>query len=80
MVSSMCESIFVAILKVEGTLECNKHRTVSIMSQITKILFRVILSRVRSKIRPEISEEHMVLLRGKEHKMLSTVSEFYQKE
>ena len=53
----MCESIFVAIPKVEGTLECSKHRTISVMSQITKILLRVILSRVRSKIRPEISEE-----------------------
>ena len=56
-VNSMCESIFIALPKVEGTLECNKHRTISIMSQITKIILRVILARIRSKIRPQISDE-----------------------
>ena len=56
-VKSMCESVFVALPKVEGTLECSKHRTLSIMSHITKILLRVILKRIRSKIRPQISDE-----------------------
>ena len=49
-VDSMCESVFVALPKIEGTLECSKHRTLSIMSQITKILLRVILKRIRAKI------------------------------
>ena len=57
MVSSMRESIFVSIPNVEGTLKCNKHRTISIMSQITKILLRVIIIRVRPIIMQEISEE-----------------------
>ena len=56
-VESLCESVFIALPKVEGTLECSKHRTLSIMSQITKILLRVILKRIRAKIRPQIGDE-----------------------
>ena len=56
-VKSLCESVFVTIPKVEGTLECSKHRTISIMSQITKIMLRVILTRIRAKIRPQISQQ-----------------------
>ena len=65
MVDMMCESVFIALPKVEGTLECNKHRTLSIMSQITKILLRVILNRIRAKIRPQISEEQFGFVAGK---------------
>ena len=64
-VDSMCESVFVALPKVEGTLECNKHRTLSIMSQITKILLRVMLKRIRTKIRPQISDEQFGFVTGK---------------
>ena len=53
----MSKSVFIAIPKVQGTLECEKHRTISIMSQVTKILLRVVLTRIRNKIRPQISEE-----------------------
>ena len=63
--SSMCESIFVALPKVEGTRECKKHRTISIVSQTTKILLGVILNRVRSKIRPAISEEQFGFVSGR---------------
>ena len=45
----MCESVFNTLPKVEGTLECKDHRTISIMSQVTKKLLRIILKRVRSK-------------------------------
>ena len=64
-ISSLCESLFVAIPKVEGTLECSKHRTISIMSQVTKVLLRVILKRIRSKISPEISEQQFGFVAGK---------------
>ena len=56
-VESLCESVFIALPKVEGTLDCSRHRTLSIMSQITKILLRVILKRIRAKIRPQIGDE-----------------------
>ena len=64
-VKCMCESVFIALSKVEGTLECGKHRTISIISQVTKIMLRVILKRIRSKIRPEISEEQFGFVPGK---------------
>ena len=46
-------------------MECNKHRTISVMSQLGKIVLRVILNRIRSKIRPEIAEEQYGFVKGK---------------
>jgi len=53
------KSVFIAIPKVQGTLECEKHRTISIMSQKTKNLLRVVLERIRNKIRPQVSKEQI---------------------
>ena len=64
-IKSLCESIFITIPKVEGTLECSKHRTISIMSQITKIMLRVILRRIRAKLRPQISQQQFGFVAGK---------------
>ena len=50
-------SSLIIITKKPGTMECNKHRTISIMSQLSKIILRVILNRIRSRIMPEKSEE-----------------------
>lgn len=61
----MCKSVFIAIPKVSGTLDCDKHRTISIMSQITKILLKVILKRIRGRIRNEVSEEQCGFMEGK---------------
>ena len=61
----MCKSVFIAIPKVSGTLDCDKHRTISIMSQITKIILKIILRRIRGRIRREISEEQCGFMEGK---------------
>ncbi|GFO11606.1 hypothetical protein PoB_003811100 [Plakobranchus ocellatus] len=37
--------------------ECELHRTISLMSHITKILLKIIMLRIRNKIKPEIAEE-----------------------
>ena len=58
-------STFITIPKKPGAMECNKHRTISIMSQLGKIILRVILNRVRNKIRPEIPEEQYGFVKGK---------------
>lgn len=47
----MCKSVFIAIPKVSLTFDCEKHRIISIMSQISKIILKVILKRIRGKIR-----------------------------
>ena len=39
--NAMRESVFVAILKRSSALECSKHRTINIMSQLGKVLLRV---------------------------------------
>ena len=64
-IECMCESIFITLPKVEGILEYMKHRIISIMSKVTKFLLRVILKRVRSKIKPELSEEQLGFVFGK---------------
>ena len=50
----MCKSLFITLPKVSGTLDCNKHRTLSIMSQVTKLILRVIINRIRTRLRHEI--------------------------
>ena len=63
--TQMYKSTFITIPKIPGTLECNKHRTISIMSQITKIILRIVLNRIRNKILPEIGNEQCGFIRGK---------------
>src|SRR5215469_15342755 len=63
--SQMSKSVFITISKVQGTLECEKHRTISIMSQVTKILLMVVLTRIRNKIRPQIFEEQYGFVKRK---------------
>ena len=64
MPKDMLKSIFIAIPKKEGTIDCESHRTISLMSLITKILLRVLLIRARNKIKREISEEQFGFQEG----------------
>ena len=52
----MYKSIFVTIPKVNGTPQCEKHRTISLMSHVTKLVLRVIMNRTRGRTLSEISE------------------------
>ena len=60
-IECMCHSVFIILPKAEGTMECKNQRIIIIMSQVTKILLRMILKSVTSKTKPELSEEHIVL-------------------
>ena len=53
----LAKSVFIVIPKKPGTTDCEQHRTISPISQQAKVLLRVLLCRMRSKIRPEISEK-----------------------
>ena len=53
----LCRSIFIALPKKPGAVECELHRTISLMSHITKLILRIIMERVHSRIRPEIGIE-----------------------
>ena len=52
----MYKSIFITIPKVKGTAKCEKHRTLGLMSHVTKLVLRVIMNRIRGRTLSEISE------------------------
>ena len=54
-VSSASELI--TLPKVTGTFECDKHRTISLISHAAKIALEVIRLRVNHFIAPQIAEE-----------------------
>ena len=53
----LSKSIFIALPKKPGTIECELHRTISLMSHVTKVILRVIMMRARRCTKPEISQE-----------------------
>ena len=53
----LSKSIFIALPKRAGANECELHRTIRLMSHITKFTLRIIMNRARSSIRPEIGKE-----------------------
>ena len=61
----LLKSIFVTLPKRPGTIDCELHRTISLMSHVTKILLRIIMMRSRNKIRPEIAAEQCGFVEGK---------------
>ena len=63
--ADMTKSIFIALPKTANANECESHRTISLMSHITKLLLRIIMMRVRNKILPEIAEEQCGFIEGK---------------
>ncbi|GFN91009.1 endonuclease-reverse transcriptase [Plakobranchus ocellatus] len=61
----LSKSIFIALPKKPGATECELHRTISLMSHITKILQKIIMLRIRIKIKPEIAEEQCGFIEDK---------------
>ncbi|GFO48682.1 upf0568 protein c14orf166 homolog [Plakobranchus ocellatus] len=55
--TDLSKSIFIALPKKSNATECELHRTISLMSHITKILLKIIMLRIRNKIKPKIAEE-----------------------
>ena len=61
----MLESVFFPLLKKPGTTECKEHRTISLMSHVTKIVLRVLLNRMKQKLRSKLSDEQFGYQPGK---------------
>ena len=57
--------MFVAIPKNPGALECSKHRSISIMSQLGKVWLRVVMNRQRERINERVLEEQYGFRKGK---------------
>ena len=54
--SDLKQSIFIPLPKKAKTQECAEHRTISIMSHVTKVLLKVIQNRINAKIDYEVSQ------------------------
>ena len=50
-------SIFITFPKVTGTVKCDKHRPISFMSHVTKLVLRVIMNRVRGRTLQEVVQK-----------------------
>ena len=72
----LSKSIFIALPKKAGAIECELHRTISLMSHIIKILLRIIMLRARSRIMPEIGEEQCGFVQGAGQGRIETFSTF----
>lgn len=53
----LSRSIFIAMPKKQSANECELHRTISSMSHVTKLIIRILMNRVCSRIRPDIRHE-----------------------
>ena len=53
----LSKSVFVALPEKSGAIECELHRTISLMSHITKLVLKIIMVKTRSRIRPKIERE-----------------------
>lgn len=51
------QSVFIPLPKKGDLLQCNNYRTIALVSHASKILLRVILNRLQSKLENEISQE-----------------------
>ncbi|XP_042893463.1 uncharacterized protein LOC122267465 [Penaeus japonicus] len=59
----MYKSSFIPIPDINGTLDCSKRRTISIMNHTTKI--RIIMNRIRNKVGEQASWEQYGFMVGK---------------
>ena len=48
--------MYITLPKVSGTVKCEKHRTISLMSQVTKLVLRVLINRLGARSHMEISQ------------------------
>ncbi|GFR87016.1 endonuclease-reverse transcriptase [Elysia marginata] len=63
--TDISRSVLIALPKKPGATECKLHRTISLMSHVTKILLRVVMMRIRSKIKPEMADEQYGFVEAK---------------
>ena len=62
---SMRESEFLVIPKKSGAVECSKHRTISIMSQVAKIVLKVLDERLKVKVEETVDKAQFGFRKGR---------------
>jgi len=55
--AEMCKSVFITLPKKPGATKCELYRTISLMNQLTKVILRVLLNRLRGRTAGEVAEE-----------------------
>ena len=63
--TDLFQSIFTVIPKKPAAIECELHRTISLMSHVIKILLRIIRKKARSTRKPETANEQCGCVEGK---------------
>ena len=58
-------SELIVLPKVAGTLECSKHRTISLLSHASKVLLEIIRKRIATHVRLVMAEEQFGFVPGK---------------
>ena len=61
----MKQSVCVTIPKKQGAIDCDRYRMISIISQLSKVVLRIVLRRVKDVIMPEIGKEQYGFMKGK---------------
>ena len=59
------ESIFIPIPKKPKATRCQEYRTISIMSQITKLLLKIVMDRMKMKVEAELDDAQSGFRQGK---------------
>ena len=60
----MKESEFIVIPKMDGAVECNKHRTINIMSQMGKIVLKVLNEMLERKVNETVDNVQFGFIKG----------------
>ena len=55
MIHNQEASIFITLPKVNGMIKCEKHRTISLMSHVTKLVLRIVINRIIGRTLDEIA-------------------------
>ena len=63
--SELNKSIFIPLRKVNGTIKCEKHRTISLMSHVTKLVLRIVNKIIRGTTLHQITPEQYVFMADK---------------
>ena len=59
------ESIFIPIPKKPKATRCQEYRTISIMSQVTKLLLKIVMDRMKRKIETELDDAQSGFRQGR---------------
>ena len=62
---TMMENTFIVIPKKPGTIYCEEHRVIALISQVGKVILRVIGRKIKRKLMENVDEKHQGFREGK---------------